>query len=125
MCCFNKSKRPPIISRSGRVMDSVVVPFSKNVEDEGITKTVVRFEEISHRNYMESADIPESDNYLLSEMIKQGYVPNEVPVNHLLESFDELDGVNQKLLDDFKVYRENNPLPISDSVSDNIIKFND
>lgn len=105
--CFNRAERIPPISRSGVANTLIDTSFSKDVEEDGIVKKVTTFEKVSLVVYAAKSDIPESDNYKLSEMIKQGYTPNEVRINGLFDSSDALDSVNQKLINDFSAAMEN------------------
>lgn len=104
--CFNRVERIPPIHRSGVVNTLIDTSFSKDVEEDGIVKKVTTFEKVPLDVYAAKADIPESDNYKLSEMIKQGYTPNEVRINGLFDSSDALDTVNQKLIEDISVAME-------------------
>lgn len=112
--CFNRSDRIPPIHRSGVVNTLIDTSFSKDIEEDGVVKKVTTFEKVSLDVYAAKADIPQSDNYKLSEMIKQGYTPNEVRINGLFDSSDALDSVNQKLINDFSLAIENTNEAVSE-----------
>ena len=65
------------------------------------TKTYVTFAYLNSKTLAIDSDIPKSDDYQLREMLKQGYVPNQIPVNGLLNSNDPLATENLGLLDNF------------------------
>lgn len=64
-------------------------------------KTYVTFSYLNAKTLAMDSDIPKSDDYQLREMLKQGYVPNQIPVHGLLNSNDSLDSENLGLLDNF------------------------
>lgn len=96
------------VSTGGQVYAYDVQQFSKQVETENGSKvTHVRFENVPVKILAERSDIPESDKYLLSEMLRQGYAPDEVNVSNLLNSSDPLDSSNVADLDNFsKVFEK-------------------
>lgn len=100
---FNRtSPVPQYVSTGGQVYAHDVQQFTKLVETENGSKvTHVRFENVSIKVLAERSDIPESDKYLLSEMLRQGYAPQEVNVSNLLNSCDPLDSSNVSDLDKF------------------------
>lgn len=100
MLCFQKIKRPPKKFLSGSAYSSLLTSFKKDVED-GVdsVKTIIQYERISSKLYADRSDIPESDNYLLREMLKQGYVPNEINVSGMFNSNDPLSSENVDFVD--------------------------
>lgn len=106
---FNKIPPSKRIVKGISSLASVYVPLSKSVEIDGNGKRVQVFERISSKVLAQRSDIPESDNYLLSEMLKQGFVPDLVNVNGLFDSSDSLDSKNEGLINQFNeiVAKEN------------------
>ena len=64
-------------------------------------KTYVTFSYLNSKTLAMDSDIPKSDDYQLREMLKQGFVPNQISVNGLLNSNDPLSSENLGLLENF------------------------
>ena len=118
MHCFSKIPRFSLRIPQTSVLKHVLHSFSKKVlvgEDE---KTYVTFSYLNAKTLAMDSDIPKSDDYQLREMLKQGFVPNQIPVSNLLSSNDSLDIENLGLLDNFVAAAEseklNNVLPKND-----------
>lgn len=89
------------VSQSSSLCD-VLQPFSKTVEENGDLKTYVSYAPVNCRVLAARSDIPTSENYMLREMLKQGFVPAAVHVGNLFDSNDPLDSVNQNLINQFE-----------------------
>lgn len=82
------------------------------------TKMVTTFVEVVTENvqeFAETADMPESKDYQLEQMLKAGIVPQEVNCSGMLDSDDPLDlsnaGAVDSLLDGLSPYEKSEPTP--------------
>lgn len=68
----------------------ITVPVTKQVKQKDSREplTVVEFKEQSVEDYARSLSMPASEDYQLKDMLKSGYVPEEVPVSGMLDNPD-------------------------------------
>lgn len=101
MNAFSKSSRGTSFRDLGSAsVDTVDVSRSVVVEEHGNPVTRIERKRVRISDYAESLGLPTSEQYRLREMLKTGYVPEEVNVSGMLDDPDKSDvSVRDSLVD--------------------------
>lgn len=101
MQCFKKCVRPPLRHvKSGNVNNYVRTAFYKKVKEtnESEPQTIVTFDDLHVSLLAEKTQVPKAENYRLSVMLRQGFVPEAINVKGMFASDDPLDVENAKVM---------------------------
>lgn len=111
---YNRGSDPYRIRKSSTVNEYTHTRSTERIDK--CSKTVTTFVEVvteNVQNFAETADMPESKDYQLEQMLKAGIVPQEVNCSGMLDSDDPLDlsnaGVVDSLLDGLSPYEKSEP----------------
>lgn len=98
---FSKSGRGTNFRDLGAAdIDVIDVQRTKVVEKDGIATTFVETKRVKVSEYAETLGLPSDEQYQLRDMLKSGYVPEEINVRGMLDNPDTSDtSVRDALID--------------------------
>lgn len=98
---FSKSGRGTSFSDFGSAsVDMMDVNRSVVVEKDGVPTTFIESKRVKVSEYAESLGLPKDEQYQLRDMLKSGYIPEEVNVHGMLDNPDPSDtSVRDALVD--------------------------
>lgn len=89
---FSKSSRGTgFHDRGSDFIDVVDVEVPVEIEENGVVTTHIETKRVNMREYAESLGLPTSDQYMLRDMLKSGFVPEAVNVHGILDNPDVSD----------------------------------
>lgn len=121
MQCFKKCVRPPLRHyKSGNVNNYVRTAFYKKVmdNDESEPQTIVTFDDIHVSLLADKTQVPKAENYRLSVMLRQGFVPEAINVKGMFASDDPLDVENAKVMSKLNEAYMNDEVLADESIID-------
>lgn len=101
MNAFSKSSRGTSFNDRGSCrIDVVDVARSVEVMDHGVPTLHIEHKRVKMSDYAESLGLPRTEQYRLRDMLKSGYVPEEINVKGMLDNPDSSDTLKRdELLD--------------------------